>query len=72
MAAFSQFSHYSDAALVLASLRAPLIELLAHPHRPHRLVGERARPDDIGWRRARRLRLLLACAQAAEPQRWSD
>ena len=45
---------------------------MAHPDRPDPHDGVLSRLADIGWRRARRLRLLLADAEAAEPRRWSD
>ena len=52
--AFSQSSHSGDGGPALGNLRAALIDVLAHPDHPHRLLGERPRLDDIGWRRARR------------------
>ena len=72
MGAFSQFSHYGDGSRAWDSLGPPPAFVLAHPDRPDGHAGERPRLADIGWRRARRLRLLLADAEAAEPRRWSD
>ena len=46
-----------------------LIDVLARPDRPDGHDDVRPRLVDISWRRARRLRLLLADAEAAEPRR---
>ena len=42
---------------------------MEHPDRPDPHDGVLPRLADIGWRRARRLRFLLADAEAAEPRR---
>ena len=63
MAVFSQSSHHGDGSRALDTFGPPPAFVLA---RPDRHAGERPRLDDIGWRRARRLRLLLADAEAAE------
>ena len=72
MGTFSQSSHHSDGSRAWDSLGPTPAFVLAHPDRMGRHDDERPRPVDIGWHRARRLRLLLADAEAAEPRRWSD
>ena len=72
MGAFSYSSRHGDGSRAW-DIPAPAPAFaLAHPDRPDRHGGERPWLVDIDWRRARRLRLLLADAEAAEPRRWSD
>jgi hypothetical protein len=74
MGAFSQSSHHGDGSRAWDFLGQAPAFVLAYPDRPHRHASERPWPSDIGWRRAPRLRLMLADADAdaVEPRRWSD
>jgi hypothetical protein len=72
MGAFSQLNQHGDGSRALDAFGPPPTYVLAHRERPSRQAGERPRLDDIGWRRALRLRLVLADADALEPRRWSD
>ena len=70
MTAFSQSSLHGDGNRALKAFGPPPAYPAARPDRSHPPVGERPRLGDIGWRRALRLRLVLA--DADEPWCWSD
>jgi len=72
MTAFSRSTLHGDGNRALDAFGPPPACTAARPDRLHRPIGERPRLGGIGWRRALRLRLALADADAAEPLCWRD
>ena len=70
MGAFCQFNQHSDNSQALATFGQPPTSVLVHGNRPPACRLGRSRLHDTNWRRAWRLRLELAYADAVEPRRW--